>query len=118
MADTYATFMDGLKLAIWQQIAPHINTLPQVQTMEVKVDLYSALEGKADSGARSSGGKGGHGGGGECFSRQMDKRGVVEESPKPNSTMTIAKGKKLKELQKRSERRPKTEESEASTQRG
>ena len=83
-----------------------ITTFPQVQTMAVKVDLYSALEGKADSGARSSGGKGGHGGGGGGggggFSRQTDKLGVVEESPKPNSTMTIAKGKKLKELQKKS----------------
>ena len=42
VADTYAAFMDGLKPAIRQQIAPHMDTLAQAQTMAVKVDLYSA----------------------------------------------------------------------------
>ena len=42
VADTYAAFMDGLKPAIRQQIAPHVDTLAQAQTMAVKVDLYSA----------------------------------------------------------------------------
>ena len=27
MADTFAAFMDGLKLAVWEQIAPHMDTL-------------------------------------------------------------------------------------------
>ena len=42
VADTYAAFMDGLKPAIRQQIAPHVETLQQAQTMAVKVDMYSA----------------------------------------------------------------------------
>ena len=42
VADTYATFVDGLKPTIRQQIAPHVDTLAQAQTMAVKVDLYLA----------------------------------------------------------------------------
>ena len=42
VADTYAAFIDGLNLAIRQQIAPYVETLQQAQTMAVKVDLYSA----------------------------------------------------------------------------
>ena len=42
VADTFATFMDGLKLVIRQQIVPHMDTLAQAQTMAIKVDLYSA----------------------------------------------------------------------------
>ena len=61
-ADTYATFMDGLKPTIRQQIAPHVSTLTQAQTMAVRADLYSTREGK-DIGAGSGGGKGGRGGG-------------------------------------------------------
>ena len=42
VADTYAAFMDDLKPAIRQQIAPHVETLQQAQAMAVKVDLYLA----------------------------------------------------------------------------
>ena len=39
-ADEFAAFMDGLKLAIRQQIAPHASTLVAVQIMAAKVDLH------------------------------------------------------------------------------
>lgn len=55
--DTYAAFIDGLKLVI----APHVDTLAQAQTMVVKVDLYLSHEGK-DPGAGTNAGKDGHGG--------------------------------------------------------
>ena len=47
VADTFTHFLDGLKPAIRQQIAPHITTLAQTQTMATKVDLYTAHWGKA-----------------------------------------------------------------------
>ena len=62
MANTYVAFMDGLKPAIHQYIAPHIDTLAQAQTMAVKVNLYSTREGK-DFSARISARKRGRGGG-------------------------------------------------------
>ena len=99
VADTYAAFMNGLKPTIRQQIAPHVNTLAQAQTMTVKVDLYSAREGK-ESGAGTSAGKGGRGGG--KFTEQKGKLGNVEESPQPDSVATVAKKKKLQELKKKS----------------
>ena len=40
-ADEFAAFMDGLKLAIQQQIAPHVSTLVEAQIMAAKVDLHS-----------------------------------------------------------------------------
>ena len=46
VVDTYATFMDGLKPVIRQQIVPHVNTLAQDQTMAVKVDLYATHGGR------------------------------------------------------------------------
>ena len=55
--------MDGLKLAIQQQIAPHVTTLAQVQMMATKMDLYIIHGGKADAGSRNNGNSGGHGGG-------------------------------------------------------
>lgn len=57
VVDTYATFMDGLKPVIRQQIAPHVDTLAQAQTMTIKVDLCFAREGK-DYGVGTSVGKG------------------------------------------------------------
>ena len=40
-ADVFAAFMDGLKPAIRQQIAPHVTTLAEAQIMAAKVDLHS-----------------------------------------------------------------------------
>ena len=40
-ADEFAAFMDGLKPAIRQQIAPHVSTLAEAQIMAAKVDLHS-----------------------------------------------------------------------------
>ena len=62
VVDTFVAFMDGLKPAIDQKIAPHVDTLAQAQTMAVKVDLYSAHEGRGTS-VGTSVGKGGRGGG-------------------------------------------------------
>ena len=70
--------MDGLKPMIRQQIAPCMDTLPQVQTMAVKVDLYSTSKGR-ESRARTSAGKGGRGGG--KYARQKGKLGNVKEGP-------------------------------------
>ena len=61
--------------------------------MAVKVNLYSACEGK-DSGARTSGEKGGRGGG--KFAGQKGKLGVVERSPQQDSAMTIGKKNKVR----------------------
>ena len=100
MADTFAQFMDGLKLAIQQQIAPHVTTLAQAQTMATKVDLYTAHGGKADAASSSSGNSGGRGGG--RFAGRKGKLGVVEENPQQESAMMIAEKKKLKDLKKKS----------------
>ena len=40
-AGEFATFMDGLKPAIRQQIAPHVSTLAEAQIMAAKVDLHT-----------------------------------------------------------------------------
>ena len=60
--------------------------------MAVKVDLYSELEGR-ESGARTSVGKGGRGGG--KFAGQKGKLGNIEEGPQPDSVAMVAKKKKL-----------------------
>ena len=99
VADTYAAFMDGLKPAIRQQIAPHVETLQQAQTMAVKVDLYSAREGR-ETGAGPSAGKGGRGGG--KSSGQKGKLGTIGENPQPDSVATVAEKKKLQEFKKKS----------------
>ena len=92
VANTFAAFMDGLKPAIRQQIAPHVDTLTQAQTMAVKVALYSARDGK-ESGAGTNVGKGGRGGG--KFARQKGKLGTIEEGPQPDSVAMVAEKKKL-----------------------
>ena len=99
VADTFGAFMDGLKPAIWQQIAPHVDTLAQAQTMDAKVDLYSAREGR-ESGAGTIAGKGGCGGG--KFAGQKGKLGNIEEGPQPDSVTTVAEKKKLQGLKKKS----------------
>ena len=99
VADTYAAFMDGLKPAIRQQIAPHVETLQQAQTMAVKVDLYSAREGR-ETGAGTSAGKGGRGGGKPAG--QKGKLGTIGENSQPDSVATVAEKKKLQELKKKS----------------
>ena len=58
--------------------------------MAVKVDLYSAREGR-ESGARTSARKGGRGGG--KFAGQKGKLGNVEEGPQPDSVATVAEKK-------------------------
>ena len=100
MADTFVQFMDGLKLAIRQQIAPHVTTLAQAQTIATKVDLCTAHGGKADAASCSSGNSGGRGNG--RFAGRKGKLGVVEENPQQESAMTIAEKKKLKDLKKKS----------------
>ena len=99
VADTYAAFMDGLKPAIRQQIAPHVETLQQAQTMAVKVDLYSAREGR-ETGAGANAGKGGRSGGKPAG--QKGKLGTIGENSQPYSVATVAKKKKLQELKKKS----------------
>ena len=99
VADTYAAFMDGLKPAIRQQIAPHVETLQQAQTMAVKVDLYSAREGR-ETGAGANAGKGGRGGGKPTG--QKGKLGTIGENSQPDLVATVAEKKKLQELKKRS----------------
>ena len=99
VADPFVAFMDGLKPAIWQQIAPHVDTLAQAQTMAIKVDLYLAREGR-ESGVGTSAGKGGRGGG--KFARQKGKLGNIEEGPQPHSVAMVAEKKKLQELKKKS----------------
>ena len=76
-----------------------MDTLAQAQTMVVKVDLYSAREGR-ESSAGTSAGKCGHGGG--KFARQKGKLGNIEEGPQPDSVTTMAEKKKLEELKKKS----------------
>ena len=100
VVDTFTQFMDGLKPAIQQQIAPHVTTLAQAQTMATKVDLYIAHGGKADASSSNSGNSGGRGGG--RFTRQKGKFGVVEENRQQESAMMIAEKKKLKNLKKKS----------------
>ena len=99
VADTFAALMDGLKLAIRQQIAPHVETLTHAQTMVVKVDLYSAQEGR-ESSAGSNARKGGHGGG--KFVGQKGKLGNVEEGLQHDSVAMVAEKKKLQKLKKKS----------------
>ena len=91
VADTFAQFMDGLKPAIQQEIAPHVTTLVQAQTMVTKVDLYTAHGGKAKVGSSSSGNSGGRGGGRSVG--RKGKLGVVEENPQQELAMTIAEKK-------------------------
>ena len=99
VADTYAAFMDGLKPAIRQQIAPHVETLQQAQTMAIKVDLYSAREGR-EAGAGTNAGRGGRGGGKPAG--QKGKLGTIGENSQPDSVATVAERKKLQELKKKS----------------
>ena len=100
MADTFAQFIDGLKLAIRKQIVPHVTTLAQAQTMATKVDLCTAHGGKADAGSSSGRNSGGRGG--ARFAGRKEKLGVVEENTQQESAMMIAEKKKLKELKKKS----------------
>ena len=79
VVDTFAQFMDGLKPTIHQQIALHVTTLAQAQTMATKVDLYIAHGAKADVGSSSSGNSRGRGGG--RFAGRKGKLRVVEENP-------------------------------------
>ena len=67
--------------------------------MAVKVDLYSAREGR-ETGAGSSAEKGGRGGG--KFARQKGKLGTIGENLQPDSVATVAEKKKLQELKKKS----------------
>ena len=67
--------------------------------MVVKVDLYSAQEGR-ESSAGSSVGKGGHDGG--KFVGQKGKLGNVEEGLQHNSAAMVAEKKKLQKLNKKS----------------
>ena len=80
VADAFAKFMDGLKLAIQEQIAPHVTTLAQAQTMATKVDLYTAHGGKANATTSSSENSSGGRGGGRFVGRK-GRLGVVEENP-------------------------------------
>ena len=100
VVDTYAAFMDGLKPAIRQQIAPHVSTLDQAQQMAAKADIYSTHGGKSDAGASSSGG--GRGGSGGRGGGRRGKLGVVDEGPQPDSVAVIGEKKKLAELQRKS----------------
>ena len=45
--------MDGLKVAFWKQIAPHVSTLAETQTMAAKMDLHS---GQGSRNSTSAGG--------------------------------------------------------------
>ena len=76
-----------------------MDTLAPAQTMAVKVGLYSAREGR-ESGAGTSAGKGGCGGG--KFAGQKGKLGNIEESPQSDSITTVTEKKKLQELKKKS----------------
>ena len=67
--------------------------------MAVKVDLYSAREGR-ESGVGTSARKGGRGGG--KFARHKGKLGNIEEGPQPDLVATVAEKKKLQELKKKS----------------
>ena len=67
--------------------------------MAIKVDLYSAREGREAS-AGTSAGKGGRGGG--KFAGQNRKLGNVEEGTQPDSVAMVADKKKLQELKKKS----------------
>ena len=67
--------------------------------MAVKVDLYSAREGR-ESGTGTSAGKDGRGG--EKSAGQKGKLGNIEEGPQPDSVTTMAEKKKPQELKKKS----------------
>ena len=105
VANTFVAFMDGLKPVICQQIAPHLDTLVQAQTMAIKVDLYLAREGREPSAATSAG-KGGCGGG--KFARQKGKLGNVEEVPQPDLVAMVTEKTKLQKLKEKSWERPRS----------
>ena len=58
-ADEFVAFMDALKLATGQQIAPHISTLAKTQIMATKVDLHigQGSRGNMSAGSGSGGQK-------------------------------------------------------------
>ena len=70
-----------------------METLAQAQTMAIKVDLYSACEGR-EPGAGTNAGKGGRGGG--KYAGQKGKLGNVKEGPQPDSAATVAVKKNCK----------------------
>ena len=55
-ADEFAAFMDGLKPAIRQQIAPHVFTLAEAQVMAAKMDLHSIQGSQGSMSTRSGSG--------------------------------------------------------------
>ena len=55
-ANEFAAFMDGLILAIHQQIAPHVPTLAEAQVMAAKVDLHTGQGSRGGMGASSGSG--------------------------------------------------------------
>ena len=61
--------------------------------MVVKLDLYSAREGR-ESGAGTSAGKGGRGGG--KFVSQKGKLGNIEEGPQPDLVVMVAEKRSYK----------------------
>lgn len=93
--------MDGLKLAIRKQIAPHVATLVVVQTMPNKVGLHWGQE--SGTNPRNSGGTSGNskrvGGGKEKGKGHL---GVTEEGTLlGKSTYVLVEKKKLVGLQKK-----------------
>ena len=57
--DEFDAFMDCFKLAIRQQIVPHVSTLVEAQIMATKVDLHSGQgsRGRMSTGSGSGGQK-------------------------------------------------------------
>ena len=100
-ADVFAAFMDGLKPAIRQQIAPHVTTLAEAQIMAAKVDLDSDQGSRPNP--RTSGGTGGNNkkmGGGK--GKGKGHLGVVEEgTSSKESVYVLVEKKKLTNLQKK-----------------
>ena len=64
------------------------------------MDLYAAHGGKANAGSRIDGNNGRRGG--SHFGGRKGNIRVFDESPPPNSAMTIVEKKKLKQLKKKS----------------
>ena len=99
-ADEFAAFMDGLKPAIRQQIAPHVSTLAEAQVMAAKMDLHT--------GQGSKSGMGVSGGSGSQKQKAGDKNkgkghlGTIEQgSSSDDAAFVLVEKKKLNSMQKK-----------------
>ena len=98
--DEFATFVDGLKLAIRQQIVSHVSILAEAQVMAATVDLHTSQGSRGGMGASSGSGtqkqEAGH------KNKGKGHLGTIEQGSSSGDVVSVlAEKKKLDNMQKK-----------------